>query len=119
MLEQAGVIRIEPSLEGKRQCRKPVSRTTGFRKMVNTTMVKCKVDPLIKEMLLGHHTGLEENYYRPEEQDLLNKYLKCVDSLTINDEFRLQRKVETLTIEKSKVEAALTRIDELYQKLGL
>jgi hypothetical protein len=73
-------------LEGERQKhnRKAVSRTTGFRKLVNTTMVKCKVDPLIKVMLLGHHTGLEENYYRLEEQDLLNEYLKCVDTLTVN-----------------------------------
>jgi hypothetical protein len=82
-------------------------------------MVRCKVDPLIKEMLLGHHTGLEENYYRPEEEDLLNEYLKCVDSLTVNNEFRLQRQVETLTNENSKIGFALARIDELYQKLGL
>jgi integrase len=121
MLERAGIITVEPRLEGERQRqnRKAVSRTTGFRKMVNTTMVRCKVDPLIKEMLLGHHTGLEENYYRPEEQDLLNEYLKCVDSLTVNNEFRLQRQVEILTVEKSKVEAQLSRIDELYQRLGL
>jgi hypothetical protein len=58
-------------------------------------------------------TATRENYYRSEEQDLLNEYLKCVDSLTINYEFRLQRQVETLTIEKSKVEAALARIDDL------
>jgi integrase len=119
MLEQAGVIKVQPSLEGKRQNRKHVPRTTGFRKLVNTTMVRCKVDPLIKEMLLGHHTGLEENYYRPEEEDLLNEYLKCVDSLTVNNEFRLQRQVETLTNENTKIESALARIDELYQKLGL
>src|SRR5215211_4493736 len=121
MLEQAGIIRVEPKLEGERQRqnRKAVSRTTGFRKMVNTAMVKCKVDPLIKEMLLGHHTGLEENYYRPEEQDLLNEYLKCVDYLTVNNEFRLKREIEILTVEKSKVEAQLTRIDDLYKKLGL
>jgi hypothetical protein len=31
---------------------------------------------------------------------------------------RLQQKSETLTVEKSTAEAALTRIDELYQKLG-
>jgi hypothetical protein len=31
---------------------------------------------------------------------------------------RLQQKSETLTVEKSIAEAALTRIDELYQKLG-
>jgi len=118
MLEQAGVIRIEPSLEGKRQRRKVVSRTNGFRKFVNTTMVRCKVDPLIKEMLLGHHTGHEENYYRPEEQDLLNEYLKCVDSLTVNNEFRLQREVETLKVEKSSWEAMRKELDDIKKILS-
>jgi hypothetical protein len=32
---------------------------------------------------------------------------------------RLQQKIETLTVEKSTAEAALTRINKLYQKLGL
>jgi hypothetical protein len=119
VLKQAGIIIIEPRLEGKKQHRKPVPRTTGFRKMVNTTMKRCKVDSLIKEMLLGHHTGLEENYYRPEEQDLLNEYLKCVDMLTVNNEFRLQRKVEELTIKADKVDELSADFAALKQKLGL
>ena len=32
MLEVAGVTKIEPSIEGKRQYRKQVARTTGFGK---------------------------------------------------------------------------------------
>jgi hypothetical protein len=77
------------------------------------------VDSLIKEMLLGHHTGLEENYYRPEEQDLLNEYLKCVDALTVNNEFRLQRKIEELTIKADKVDELSADFAELKKKLGL
>jgi integrase len=119
MLEQAGVTKIELSIEGKRQYRKVVARTIGFRKLVNTTMVRCKVDPLIKEMLLGHHTGLEENYYRPEEQDLLDQYLKCADMLTVNNEYRLRRKVEELTIKANKVDELSADFDELKRKLGL
>jgi integrase len=118
MLEQAGVIKVEPSLEGKRQNRKHVSRTTGFRKLVNTTMVRCKVDPLIKEMLLGHHTGLEENYYRPEEQELLNEYLKCVDSLTVSNELRQKREIETLRVQKSEMDLLKAEIDKVKALLG-
>jgi hypothetical protein len=76
-------------------------------------MKRCKVDSLIKEMLLGHHTGLEENYYRPEEQDLLNEYLKCVDSLTINNEFRLRQEVQTLKVEKNSWEAQVDTLSGL------
>ena len=113
MLELAGVTKIEPSIEGKRQYRKQVARTTGFRKLVNTTMVRSKVDPLIKEMLLGHHTGLEENYYRPEEQDLLNEYLKCVDMLTVNQEHKLRRELEHYKVKASQFDSLKAEIDQL------
>jgi integrase len=119
MLDQAGVTIVEPKIEGKKRYRKEVSRTTGFRKAVNTTMVRCKVDPLIKEMLLGHHTGLEENYYRPEEQDLLNEYLKCVDMLTVNNEFRLRREVQTLKQEVTRFDKMQKQIEELNRRMGL
>lgn len=46
-------------------------------------------------------------------------YIGIIDQLTIDETNKLRREVETLTIEKSKVEAALTRIDDLYKRLGL
>ena len=115
ILKRTGIIRPIPQIAGEtKTCsRHPIARTNGFRKMVNTTMIKCHVEPLIKEMLLGHHTGLEENYYRPEEEDLLNEYLKCVDYLTISEENRLRRKVEILTVEKSQMDQLRTEIDDI------
>ncbi|MGA6921828.1 MAG: hypothetical protein WBY22_02785 [Nitrososphaeraceae archaeon] len=82
-------------------------------------MVKAHVEPLIKEMLLGHHTGLEENYYRPEERDLLNEYLKCVDMVTVNQEHRLRREIKTLKQEVSRFDKMEKQIQELTRKLGL
>ena len=115
LLKKTGIISPLPDIAGKSKTRSrhPIARTNGFRKMVNTTMVKCHVEPLIKEMLLGHHTGLEENYYRPEEEDLLKEYLKCVDSLTINEENRLRRQVEILTIEKSQMDQLREEIENV------
>jgi hypothetical protein len=119
-LEKAGIITITPKLAGRKTVdRKPVARSNGFRKMVNTTMVKAHVEPLIKEMLLGHHTGLEENYYRPEEQDLLNEYLKCVDMLTVNNEFRLRLEVQTLKQEVTRFDKMQKQIEELNRRIGL
>jgi len=37
------------------------------------------------ECLLGHTVGLNSNYYRPTEQELLSDYLKAVPVLTVND----------------------------------
>jgi hypothetical protein len=48
-------------------------------------------------MLLGHKIGLASAYYRPSEDEMLNEYLKAVDNLTINEETRLQKKVNELT----------------------
>jgi hypothetical protein len=52
-------------------------------------------------MLLGHKIGLASAYYRPTEEEMHEKYNKVIDNLTIDPPNRLQRKIETLTIEKS------------------
>ena len=67
-------------------------------------------------MLLGHKIGLASAYYRPSEDEMLNEYLKAVDNLTINEENRLKRKVEVLTVEKSKVDFALASIEEMKRE---
>jgi integrase len=68
------------------------------------------------KMLMGHDTILEKSYYKPSEKELLEDYLKVVDLLTINEESRLKRKVETLTIEKSKIESLFRDIEVLKKK---
>ena len=53
------------------------------------------------------------------KKDLQEEYMKAADNLTINEENRLRRKVEVLTIEKSKVDLALSQIEEMKKKIGL
>jgi hypothetical protein len=48
------------------------------------------------EMLMGHDIGVSGHYYRPVEADLLQDYMKAVDSLTIDPTQRLQKEVEQL-----------------------
>ena len=45
--------------------------------------------------------------------------MKAADNLTINEENRLRRKVEVLTIEKTKMDLALSQIEEMKKKIGL
>jgi CRISPR/Cas system-associated protein Csx1 len=61
-------------------------------------MISAGVNPIIKEMLIGHKSmlGLDNNYYKPTEQQVLQEYLKAVDFLIINDEHRLQKKISIL-----------------------
>jgi hypothetical protein len=60
--------------------------------------------PINIEKLMNHSTGISDSYYRPTEQELLEDYLKAVDTLSIdNDKLSLQKQVEVLN-EKSKEE---------------
>jgi hypothetical protein len=77
-------------------------------------------------MLLNHSIWLDANYYRPCEEKILNEYRKWIDLLTVNNEFRLQKQVNTLELEKKELEGWRDfgirmdkRINELYERLGL
>jgi len=51
------------------------------------------------EMLLGHDVGLANSYYKPTEKELLEKYLKAIDLLTINSEsIVLNKKIQNLQV---------------------
>ena len=68
----------------------------GFRKFFKTKGEQ-DMKSLYVELLMGHDIGLSESYYKPGEKEMMENYLNAVDSLTINAEFRLQKKVKELT----------------------
>jgi hypothetical protein len=50
--------------------------------------------PINVEITMGHDIGISESYYKPQEREVLEDYLKAVDLLTINsDKFILQKQV--------------------------
>ena len=91
---------------------KQVPIAHGFRKFFTTQLVNSEVNPEIREMLLGHKIGLASAYYKPTQEKMYAEYEKAIDNLTVDPSQRLQRKVETLEIEKS-------RIDRIELKLQL
>jgi integrase len=100
VLVRAGLRAVQRETEiqyRKGRIRKEVAMAIGFRKFCNTTLVRAKVNPLMKEMILGHRTGLDDNYFRPQPEEVLDEYLKAVNLLTINDENRLRTQVEELS----------------------
>jgi integrase len=107
-------------LEKKCGIRTPeVVLSHGFRKFFTTQLVKSKINPEIREMLLGHKIGLASCYYRPTEDEMYTEYEKTIDSLTINEENRLRKKVEILTVEKSRldrIEQKMRRLEGIYKK---
>ena len=99
--------------------RKEVPILSGFRKFFTTQLINSKVNPEIREMLLGHKIGLASCYYRPTVEEMYEEYSKAIDNLTIDHANRLQRKVETLTIEKSRldrIEEKMQKMEQMYEK---
>jgi hypothetical protein len=60
---------------------------------------------------------LESAYVKTTEEDLLVEYEKGIDNLTINDEFRLRKKVEKLQVDKSQLELIAQDVAMLKQKM--
>jgi hypothetical protein len=121
LLTRSGLTQVTHSMElqhlKKGSERKAVKRAHGFRKFFNTNLVRAKVNIAIKERLLGHSIGLDDNYLRLNEEEVLAEYLKAVDLLTINNEHRLQRKVVELTQKQDDIE--LMKAEQLRKDLEL
>jgi hypothetical protein len=70
----------------------------GFRKFFKTTCERA-MKSINVELLLGHNIGISRSYYRPSEKELLEDYLKAVDSLTlnkINNNEKLEKEIDEL-----------------------
>ncbi len=87
----------------RKEGRNPTMLTHGFRKFFNTECAKAGVYPDFIEIMLGHKLpGVRSHYMKPDIDTLLEGtkevkgYLAAINDLTINDENRLQKKVEEL-----------------------
>ena len=89
----------------------------GFRYFWMKQAVNSKINPEIREMLLGHKIGLASAYYRPSVEEMYQEYEKAIDALTIEPSHRLQRKVDKLEVEKSEVQSLAAEIAMIKKKL--
>jgi TolA-binding protein len=69
--------------------------------------------------LEGHNLKANDPaYVRTQEEDLLEQYQKGIDNLTIDPNNRLQRTIETLKDEKSRIddlEAKMQKLERRYR----
>lgn len=89
----------------------------SFRIFAITQMQRAKIDKTIREMLVGHSTGLDSVYYKASEEEIYLEYLKAIDNLTISNDHKLQpwskeTEQEKITKIKEKHEADLVLIRE-------
>jgi hypothetical protein len=88
----------------------------GFRKRFKTQCELAGVKPINIEFMLGHDTGITGSYYPPTDQELLADYLKAVDALTVNEENRLQRRVQELSQKVESGDVKDRKIEMLERK---
>jgi hypothetical protein len=61
---------------------------------------------------------VDQNYFRPSEDQVLQEYLKAEPYLTIDPSLRLQQEVQTLKVEKSSWEALRVEVENLKALLN-
>lgn len=64
--------------------RKPISLSNGFRKHVISTFIEAGLNHEIRELLVDYATQLDQYYFRPSQEQVLNEYLKAEPLLTID-----------------------------------
>jgi integrase len=101
-----------------KRVRKPVSLANGFRKFVISNFIKAQLNHEIRELLVDHSTMLDQNYFRPAEEEVLGEYMKAVDFLTISAENKLRREVQTLKQEVLRFDKMQEQIDRLIQQIN-
>lgn len=88
----------------------------SFRIFAVTNMQRSKIDKTIREMLVGHSTGLDSVYYKPQDEEILQEYLKAVDALTINNEHRLQKQLNHYKQKSNEVEEIRQQLNAKHEQ---
>ena len=60
-------------------------RAHGFRKFYKSRAEQV-MKPINVEITMGHNIGVSASYYKPTDHEVMEDYLKAVDSLTINSD---------------------------------
>ena len=93
--------------EGKK--RYPFPTDHGFRKFFKTRCEIAGMKSINIENLMNHSIGVSNSYYRPQEKELLEDYLKAVVNLTIEEN-------TNTVIKKGVAEERIKSIEEKHNK---
>jgi integrase len=126
LLKQCGFRPLEPSKEGQIIAkRKEIMQNHGFRKFFETNAFKAGMDHMYLRRLMGQKSGLEDAYLKLSEEELLEGdskhvgYVGTIDQVTINEENKLRREVQTLKQEVTRFDKMQKQIEELNRRMGL
>lgn len=114
-LVRSGIREIEhpTAPDSSKRVRKSISLTNGFRKRAIGIFIEAGLNHEIRELLVDHATQLDQHYFRPTEDQVLQEYLKAEPLLTIDPAARLARENQTLKVNMSSLEALKVEVENL------
>jgi integrase len=90
----------------------------SLRKFFNTALMNSDVAYSFKELLMGHSVKLDNVYYDKDneksQQKIMLEYMKAIDALTVNDEYRLKKQI----IEYEQKLKDVPRVEQLESHLA-
>ena len=121
LLKDTGLRKVP--LENQKYERSHIMMCHGFRKFFETNAFKAGMDHMYLRRLMGQKSGLEDAYLKLSEEELLEGdsrhigFIGVIDQLTINEENKLRREVETLKVEKQSWETLREEVNSLKEML--
>ena len=98
--------------------RTEIQMNHAFRKFTISTMIRARLEPNAIRLLVGQELeGMDSHYDRREQSELLEEYCKAIDCLAIDPTFRMSQEIQTLKVEKGKMEQVMERINKLEDKI--
>jgi hypothetical protein len=101
---------VRPRIPNSKGARTDIMQCHGLRKYFKTNCIQAGMHPLYSEYVMGHRSGLTKSYFKPTDQELLEGndkalgYVAAINDLTINEEYRLHKKIDDLTKRKEEIE---------------
>ena len=96
-------------------CRREWKGVHGMRKFYKTRAEQV-MKPINVEITMGHDIGVSASYYKPTEREVLEDYVKAVDSLTINGHSKLLQK-QTRDKEVMNLKEQIAAMQEAHKKI--
>ena len=109
-------ILIQGSNKKRSEIRKEVPIAHGMRKFFTNKLIDSDVKTEVRWLLEGRVLLRNDPHYVRQDGNLLEEYKKAIDNLTIDPANRLQRTIQVLKVEKSRIDELESKILELQKR---
>jgi hypothetical protein len=115
VVKNSGLEKKHENVNGKVSQRTEIMAAHGLRKFFDTNLSRARLQRNKLEAL--GHKSLQRLYDKPDNEELLEEYLKAVELLTINDENRLKAKVATLEDKDKQIQELTKTVEEMQSQV--